>query len=417
MQKVIFKDDSLSGNEKYIIPNYLPLTSENENDFDFFTFDLGTPAFILKFENFLPFGLINQFICHFGRYEDKKKFWRDRLLFTFQKKAKILIHIDFRFLEIKIYFGFKRVTSTKDKDLLTKYLFYVTMCLYWDYSILDFEEYILFNNNAKETLNFKIESDLYTKFDLYERIYEKEECRPLDLYISIDDKHFINYNQLCISENSSSIDSRIIDETRNLSSITKVLPIFPFQPFTNKQLKKRKKAVISYSKMDLEMVNTFRQYLVPLFENNLIDPWYCTNLIAGEEWNEVIKNKFEEADIIFFMVSEHFMSNKYVKENEIKYIIDKWDNGDKSIKILPIILVSYPWQYGNGNYNLSRFTALPYTAKAITDFYDQHQAWNIVSDAIRVMIENDYNPGNQDDIFSKQIDRIHERIINGKMDA
>ncbi|MCD8412346.1 leucine-rich repeat domain-containing protein [Tenacibaculum finnmarkense] len=61
-EKVLFYDDA-KGSEQYIIPNYLPLTSENDEIFDLLKFDFNKPTFVLKFERFIPFGLINQLIC------------------------------------------------------------------------------------------------------------------------------------------------------------------------------------------------------------------------------------------------------------------------------------------------------------------------------------------------------------------
>lgn len=81
---------------------------------------------------------------------------------------------------------------------------------------------------------------------------------------------------------------------------------------------KKKKVVISYSKKDLEHVQTLRRYLQPLVENDLIEQsWYCTYMYPAEEWDARIKEKFDHADIVFFMISEHFYATQYIVEKEI----------------------------------------------------------------------------------------------------
>jgi hypothetical protein len=90
-------------------------------------------------------------------------------------------------------------------------------------------------------------------------------------------------------------------------------------------------------------------------------------LEAGDVWDEKIQKKFEEADIIFSMVSENLMGVKYVQENEIKNAIDKY-NKFKNIKIVPILLVPYHWSR-KGTYNLANFSGLPYKLLPVNSFY------------------------------------------------
>lgn len=174
-----------------------------------------------------------------------------------------------------------------------------------------------------------------------------------------------------------------------------------------------KKVCISYSKEDLALVNKFKDYLVPLSDEGLIeDPWYCTDLVAGDTWDEEIKNKFNEADIIFFMVSENLMKTKYVKEVEIKNAIDRWNNDRKSLKIVPIILEYYHWTR-EGAYNLGNYTALPYTIKPVLDFKRQNMAWYIIIEAIKVMIQKEL--GDDQKTVSKEVKSIYERIVKGEV--
>jgi internalin A len=414
LQKVIFLHEFGDDGPEYIIPNFLPLTSDDHAAFDLYTFGFGIPIFTLKFKNFLPFGLINQIICFFGRQQDKKKFWRDQLLFTLEGKAKVLIHLDFQTLEIKVFAAYLKQIGEQEKNNIKKYIFYGILGLYWDVDLLDYSDFIAYQNNEIRRDDVIEGHRLFGKITQYDNLYQNSSCRPVDMYISLDEKYFINYFDLCNNENTISINSIQIDQNRNLLGPNKTIPIFSFHLFTNRILKKRKKVAISYSKKDLVLVNKFKEYLVPLFDDGLIEePWYCTELIAGREWNDEIELKFNEADIIFFMISENLMATKYVKEYEIKNAIDKW-NLDKSVKIIPILLVHYHFAR-KGHYDLSKFVAFPYTLKPVTDFPDQHIAWHSISESIRIMIENEWDPGANSGSLTAEQKGIFERVIEKKL--
>ncbi|MFX1706890.1 COR domain-containing protein [Chitinophaga sp. CC14] len=177
---------------------------------------------------------------------------------------------------------------------------------------------------------------------------------------------------------------------------------------------KRKKVVISYSKKDLAHIHTLRRYLQPLVDAELIEePWYCTNLLPGDNWNQRIKEKFDEADIVFFMVSEYFYSTRYIVDHEIRNAIDRYDEGDP-IKIVPIILEFYDWGRKEP-YNLKRFSALPYQAKPISDFGNPKIAWVTITESVKMMIEKDLDPAKME-IIGRDLQEIYERQVKGKLD-
>lgn len=177
---------------------------------------------------------------------------------------------------------------------------------------------------------------------------------------------------------------------------------------------KKKKVVISYSKKDLTQIHTLRRYLQPLVDAELIEqPWYCTSLNPGDDWDTKIKSKFQEADIVFFMVSEYFYSTRYIIDHEIKTAIDRYDSGE-NIKIIPVILEFYDWGR-KAPYNLQRFSALPYQAKPISDFHNPKIAWNTITASVKMMIEKDLDPG-KTEIIGRDFEEIYERQVNGKLD-
>ncbi len=153
-----------------------------------------------------------------------------------------------------------------------------------------------------------------------------------------------------------------------------------------------KKIFISYSKEDLPMVNQFLKHLGQLQNSGLVKKWYCTELITGSEWDAAIQAHFDAADIVCFMVSSNFMATNYIYEYELKKAFERRATEEKSkhllpVKIVPIILDYCSW-VGAGQYNLAKYTALPYIAKPIADFTDKNIGWYVVVNCIKILCEN-----------------------------
>jgi hypothetical protein len=204
----------------------------------------------------------------------------------------------------------------------------------------------------------------------------------------------------------------------------KVFSVFNFNTYLPERSKgKMKKVVISYSKDDLGLVNEFVKVLHSIKDDGLIeDHWYCSELLGGSEWNKEIQDKFNEADIIFFMVSPNFLSTKYIKEHELKSAIERKNkeitNGKSvadQLKIIPIILDFCHWEREDEKYNLAQYTALPYRAKPVRDFRNRNMAWNVIEGCIRAAIKHD-----MDKDYKKKLpdtlQQIFVRMVEGKVD-
>ena len=180
---------------------------------------------------------------------------------------------------------------------------------------------------------------------------------------------------------------------------------------------KMKKIFISYSKQDLRLVNKFIEHLSALQRDGKISHWYCSELEAGSIWNEEIQKHLEEADIACFMISPNFIKTDYIHEHEIKKAFERKVK-DPNFKIVPIILKFCRWTTTNNN--LGDFTALPYTAKPVTDFKDQDMAWYIIAECLRLMIDNDLNPTGENFYKLQKLPadvlKLYNRIVEDKVD-
>jgi hypothetical protein len=111
------------------------------------------------------------------------------------------------------------------------------------------------------------------------------------------------------------------------------------------------------------------------------------------------------------------MKTSYIHEYEIAKAFERKVK-DPSFKIVPIILEFCSWTTTKNN--LGQFTALPYTAKPVSDFVNEDMAWYIIQGCLRSMIEKDLRPEEKDFYTSSKLPSdilaIFERIVAGKVD-
>ena len=298
--KVIYLDNTDEKRPKYIIPGFLPLAKNRIDEF-FLLSDFEEANYILKFENFIPFGFINQLVCHYGKNPEAKLFWRDRLLFTTKdRQARVLLSLDFKRQEISVYIKPKnRLLQVKsiEREILDDII-----KIYWD------EDKSL---SLKQSLAGTTNDNL---------LFPKEKKRKpiIDLFISTDGVLFIKLVELDNCNDPNELigypltEDGIIDFTRG-----RKITINSYKHLsTNIKLHIMKNIFISYSNYDFKYLEELKIHLSPLKELRMIEPWDCTGLQTGD-WNEQIQNKLKEADIIIFMLSPYFLASEYIVSKEL----------------------------------------------------------------------------------------------------
>ncbi|WP_196888680.1 leucine-rich repeat domain-containing protein [Aureivirga sp. CE67] len=259
-------------------------------------------------------------------------------------------------------------------------------------------------------------------------IYKQNNNKSNDFFNSIidyieDESVFYDYTKLVpnIHNEFAPLEEILKYQKQNILNFkydNKNLKLSDFKKHLS-QKNKMKKIFISYSKQDLKYIHEFKKHLSALHLNGKVSDWYCSELEAGSEWSAEIKKHFDESDIICFMVSPNFMNTPYIQEYEIKPAFERYKK-DKSFRIVPIFLDYCQWR--TEEFNLSKFTGLPYTAKPIADFNNKNIAWYIISECLRIVIEQDnISMENENHIYTnnklpKDILSIYERLIEGKLD-
>ena len=360
-QKVIFHDE---GDKKYIVPGYLPLTTNKDYYLTTFTFSENF-NFKLKFKNFLPFGLINQLICLYGGQPDIKEFWRDQLIFTFDNQYIIKIRLDFSSLEIVVYIQQKKGEIPHlSLAELEKLIFMNIIDLYSDYcdeikyywdenKILRIKskgtaflvdssgKYMVSNNDDSIFLcaNNTAEADSTIKEYLQQKIFNS----PKDLYISVDGEYFVHHQELeNINDYKANIPTYTIKaNTKELDTVSHhTKPINLYKSFTNNQiLQNMKKIFISYSSADKKEMHEFYKHTVTLQEQGLIaKPWTDEWINFSQEWDEEIKRQIKECDIMVCLISVDFLNTDYIRKTELIEAMKQ----DKLL--VPIIVKPCDWE-------------------------------------------------------------------------
>lgn len=247
-------------------------------------------------------------------------------------------------------------------------------------------------------------------------IREVNQDYELEEMVTLDGEEYISKELL---EENAKIGKHIFSEKKLSEPLKskqhqKLFKLKDYMEFIDTPVKK-KKVVISYSKFDIDQVNLFIRHLQSLVDWDLIEePWCCEHLITGVEWDQEIQSRFDNADIIFFMISTNLLSTKYVMDNEVKPAIERYDRDKSSVKIVPIILEYCDWARRNP-INLQRFSAMPFKGKPVSDFSDKSIVWYEIIQAIRIMIENNISL-EKSGKPNREIQDLYERQVKGKLD-
>ena len=321
----------------YVIPGYLPLHSDDEA-YKWLTLGFERPNFVLKFERFIPFGLINQIIAYYGREEGAlKRYWRDQVIFTAgremdrrqieQEEKKeglpktnaedylIWIKLDFTDLAISVFIKEQRKTSAKDMQRKEATILSDILDMYWN------------NIPPREQIGDKGAEQ--TRSTIRETNRKK---RPIqDLYLScaqadkdLTESHYIHLGTL---DDESKTTAKIaayplkdgaIDKERVREVSTR-----PYKHLSvNKKLSGVKRVFISYSKHDREELEQCLLFFKPLVKSGHIELYYDELTKFETPIHSEIRRRITGADCIIALVSQNYLGTDYILDHELPVIED-----------------------------------------------------------------------------------------------
>ena len=403
LEKIIYYNKN---EDQYIIPGYLPLADGDEM-YEWLKLSYPQPNITLKFEHFIPFGLINQLICYYGQGENKlKKFWRDQLFFTLvntpseEKRIKqgsngsllyeedrgpetypkgrymVWVSLNHEQLTIEVYIkpidqGIEHLVSQVERMLLQDIL-----DMYWSNLPPSNDERYLSRRRQKH-------------WRLREKITIK------DLYISTSKLPLCQERRLFV--NLASIDNYDPDKEPGGAGVSRGMAVgYPlnedgtldkgqaqpislrsFQHLTdNKHIGKMKKVFISYSKEDKSDLKICLQFFKPLEDEGLVTIYYDERTEAGAEIHPTIRKEIAEADVIVVLVSPSLLSTDYITRLELPLA------KELGKRIYPFILK--PCMWGDNKIIKPVYVALKGETGASEEVYIDKGSGAYVSESIQL---------------------------------
>ncbi|MEM9544953.1 MAG: leucine-rich repeat domain-containing protein [Bacteroidota bacterium] len=428
-QQIVF-DNSKSEvpEERYIIPSFLE-PSDKSNLLYEFSISRMKPMFSLKFNYFMPYGMMNRVICGFGKEPHRKYFFRNEIIFTLNKEDNIWIKCDPVKLRIDVW---STHSEKKNKNRHIEFIYRILMAAYYRIPTLDYKTYsmihLLEESGAELALASKsdirskdipVESlegnyealrmnSVWKKFQDFERNFylNKQIYSPQDLLLSVDGDYFISLEHVKEAfdegKNKSVITAETLDEDEKKY---KQLKRHHFNAFMPKDFPQPKKVFVSYAHDDIHYRKELQKYLINLEREDKIEIWQDGQIEPGEDWDAKILSKLKEADWVIMLVSQNFIASNYIYEKELQTALEKV--GEKEgTRIIPILIANCDWknwkalpkgvakemQKGNHDLtNVSAFSFLPmndeHRVQPIKKWQDAEDAWTRIVEKLRDLLK------------------------------
>jgi hypothetical protein len=138
---------------------------------------------------------------------------------------------------------------------------------------------------------------------------------------------------------------------------------------------------LSYSHKDEAVRDELEVHLAMLKRQGVIDAWHDRRITAGDEWDHVIKEKLETADIILLLVSPYFLASSYCYDIEVKRALERHEEG--FARVIPVVVDPCDWKAAP----FSKLATLPKDGKPISKYPNQHDAFLEIVQAIRTIAD------------------------------
>lgn len=138
------------------------------------------------------------------------------------------------------------------------------------------------------------------------------------------------------------------------------------------------KVFISYSHANKAEKDRILKYLEP---NTDMLVWYDKELLAGDQFDEVISAKIDESDIFIFLITQDFLTSKYCNEIEVSKALTRKGEDDE-LRIIPVILDYCTFKKSK----LSKYNAVPDDAHPVFSYDNHNKAYLEIANAIEEVV-------------------------------
>ena len=136
---------------------------------------------------------------------------------------------------------------------------------------------------------------------------------------------------------------------------------------------------ISYAHKDKSFLQELQTVLKPYERRKIVSIWTDQDIVAGQKWDELIKTKLNQSEVVLFLVSPDFLASDYINDQEIGQVLERSEPCAIPILVRPIDLSLLTINY---------LQVIPTGAKPVTDWESRDKAWlDVVNELKEVFIQ------------------------------
>lgn len=138
---------------------------------------------------------------------------------------------------------------------------------------------------------------------------------------------------------------------------------------------------ISYAHADEELKKELDKHLKILRRSGKVETWNDRELIAGQEWDEVIMSELNKANIILLLISIDFNASDFIWDKELAAAMKRHEEG--SAYVVPVILRKCDWH----DLPYAKLQSLPRNAKPVTEYANRDEAFTEIAAGIEKLVD------------------------------
>lgn len=146
------------------------------------------------------------------------------------------------------------------------------------------------------------------------------------------------------------------------------------------EVREKLKVFLSYSKADVEHIETFEKSIKPLIKNEKIEVFYDLKMVEGDWVHERIRQEIKNADIIIFFISMESLATDYILDIEIPLALERYKAQHDKVMLFPVLLEDCLWDEYFGDYYIYN------KAKPFLEEDNQKKAWNTLVKRFREVV-------------------------------
>lgn len=360
--------------EKYIAPQYLPIEHPDDSLFKIAEKGLVQSSFRIQIPLFYYRKLMQSIIIFYGLSSlfYHKYYWKNGVLFTGWDGIRFLIKGEES--DGTILIG---TDTNRDMEMNQTTIFS---------QILDFLFDPTANNSSiskhgvqNQDISQLLSPELITIIESHETEPDKVPVWLKEMKVEVNNTGFVGYLNLWAAakdkhtkiKSSNSKENFIYEYSKllvNIKTITRPLKVF-----------------LSYSHANHELMKRMVVHLSALKRLDRIETWTDCEILPGANWDDTIKSKIGNADIILLLISADFVASKYIWENEVGRALKRANR--KECLVIPILLEPTDFE-GLGFAEKQMIPSVDGKLNAITVWNNREEGFAETARSVRGVVNN-----------------------------